>query len=319
MMRIETAVIEVVNYCNLKCAHCYGVFEKRKTISLEDFQTYVKQLYELGVTRLTISGGEPMLLGNALIPYLEVARAEKMRHVTIVSNGTIDSVDYSRILTLADRFQISIDGDKDVHDKIRGCGNYDKSLKTLFQLVKLDPSKVNIMMALHSGNFTSLQHVYQLAFDNHVKFAIEVVTPCGRGSSIVVLSNAQLDILKKFLGDYNISCNDPLCFCDSNFKEFFNQNLLSGCAAGVSAICIGSDGTIFPCARLRLPLGNIKDGINVIFESHIYKDLNNRILFKGRCAHCSNLFVCGGCRARAYAEHNDYLAEDSHCITFEEL
>lgn len=317
-MRIETAVIEIVNYCNLKCTHCYGVFEKRKIIPLEDFQTYVKQLYELGVTQLTISGGEPMLLGNEIIPYLEVARKEKMHHVTIVSNGTIDTVDYSRVITLVDRIQISIDGDEETHDKIRGCGNYAKALRTLHQLAKIDSSKVNIMMALHSDNFIFLKHVYHLALDNNIKIAVEVVTPCGRGKNIKMLSKSQLEELQKFLFDYGVSCNDPLCFCTTHFKEYFNQNLLAGCAAGVSAVCIGSDGTIFPCARLRLPMGNMKDGFGVIFESSIYRNLNNRLLFKGRCAHCSNLYICGGCRARAYAEYNDYLAEDSHCITFEE-
>jgi len=36
-----------------------------------------------------------------------------------------------------------------------------------------------------------------------------------------------------------------------------------------------------------------------------------RYNLKGKCAKCDYLYACGGCRAYAYAETGDILAEDS--------
>jgi len=38
-----------------------------------------------------------------------------------------------------------------------------------------------------------------------------------------------------------------------------------------------------------------------------------RYNLKGKCAKCDYLYACGGCRAYAYAETGDILAEDSGC------
>jgi radical SAM protein with 4Fe4S-binding SPASM domain len=38
------------------------------------------------------------------------------------------------------------------------------------------------------------------------------------------------------------------------------------------------------------------------------RDLRNPEGFKGRCGACEYRYVCGGCRARAYALTGDYLA-----------
>lgn len=317
-MRIETAVIEVVNNCNLKCLHCYGFFNSCKVISQEDFRDYIKKLYSIGVTHLIISGGEPLLLGNGILTYLKIAREEKMHYITIVTNGTIQNVDYYRIMQLVDSIQISIDGNKEVHDLIRGKGNYERTLKTIIHLANLNSSKVIIMMALHSDNYPKLQYVYDLARRYHTRFAVEIVTACGRGANIRLLTIEQLRELREFLISNSISCNDPISFCLTTPKNFFNRFMIAGCAAGVSAICIDTDGTIYPCARLRLPMGNIKDGYDAMYSSLVFKQLNNRELFKGKCSFCSNLFICGGCRARSFAKNQDYLDEDPYCITFEQ-
>jgi MoaA/NifB/PqqE/SkfB family radical SAM enzyme len=42
--------------------------------------------------------------------------------------------------------------------------------------------------------------------------------------------------------------------------------------------------------------------------------LRDRDNLKGRCGHCTYKYICGGCRARAYAYYGDYLAPDPGCI-----
>ena len=73
-MRIELAVIEITNSCNLKCKHCYGHFDKKKSMELSEFESIVKQLYDLGCTKIVISGGEPLIVGDKIYEYSKIVK-----------------------------------------------------------------------------------------------------------------------------------------------------------------------------------------------------------------------------------------------------
>lgn len=317
-MRIETVVIEIINTCNLRCKHCYGQFEKPVVLQLDKFELYLTQLYNCGTTRLTITGGEPFLLGDNLLNYIQVARRIGLPFIAVTTNGTVQLNNIEKVIESVDLLQISVDGNQTIHDEIRGDGTYKKTTEFICKVAAICDNKVGVMMSLHKMNFSQLQFVHNFARHNNISFAVEIVTPCGRGAGIDVLDNSQMLFVRDYLKSNGISCNDPINFCDKNSFKFFNRHLLAGCAAGVSALCIDSYGTVFPCARLRIPMGDFNNGIESILQSCLYKDLNDRTLLKGRCARCIFLYCCGGCRARAFATSNDYLAEDNYCITFME-
>ena len=54
-------------------------------------------------------------------------------------------------------------------------------------------------------------------------------------------------------------------------------------------------------------------GSNIWFDKKnpILKDLRNRKLLKGNCGICKFKDVCGGCRARAFWDTEDYLESDN--------
>lgn len=315
-MRIATVVIEIINTCNLRCKHCYGLFETQVIMPLNKYQSYLKELYDCGATRLTITGGEPFLMGNKLIDYILIARKIGFPYIAITTNGTIQIDNIQQVIDSINLLQISLDGEESVHDDIRGKGTYRKTTQFIQQLSVASRDKVCIMMSLHKKNFSNLEVVHKYARLNKVSFAVEIVTQCGRGSNLEILDSAQMQSVNKYVVQNSISCNDPITFCNRNDISFFNFQLLAGCAAGISALCVDSKGVVYPCARLRIPMGNLSEGVDTIFKSELYKNLNNRKLLKGKCARCKFLYSCGGCRARAFAVTGDYLAEDRHCITY---
>ena len=84
---------------------------------------------------------------------------------------------------------------------------------------------------------------------------------------------------------------------------------------GDGIIFIAYNGDVSPSGFLPIKLGNVKEESLV----KIYRE--NPILLKirrgeygGRCGLCEFRFICGGSRARAYAEYGDPLAEDPACI-----
>jgi len=84
---------------------------------------------------------------------------------------------------------------------------------------------------------------------------------------------------------------------------------------GKGIVFVAYDGEVYPAGFLPEPLGNVKS--TPIAE--IYRD--NPLLvqiraanFSGRCGYCEYADLCGGSRARAFADTGDALAEDSACV-----
>jgi len=94
-----------------------------------------------------------------------------------------------------------------------------------------------------------------------------------------------------------------------------------GCAAGVSGLTILPDGTITPCRRMPVPIGNVKrDSLREVWAtSETLKALRDKSMYQGKCGKCAKWSACRGCRAialaysRAHGE-GSYLSEDPQCF-----
>jgi MoaA/NifB/PqqE/SkfB family radical SAM enzyme len=150
-VRIETVVIELTNNCNLRCKHCYGHFEKNTIIGISDFENVINQLYDLGCTRITLSGGEPLLLGEQLVDYVKIVKNKGFPFIALTTNGTI-SVSDNELYKYFNLIQVSIDGVEATHDAIRGKGNFNKSISFIKELSKYR-EKISIMMSVHKSNY----------------------------------------------------------------------------------------------------------------------------------------------------------------------
>ncbi len=80
---------------------------------------------------------------------------------------------------------------------------------------------------------------------------------------------------------------------------------------------IVSDGTVFPCAGRRLPMGNLNDSAlaEIAGFSHFRGCFRNyRKTVKEPCRSCANSGICAGCRARAFESSGDPLSPDPFCV-----
>jgi radical SAM protein with 4Fe4S-binding SPASM domain len=83
---------------------------------------------------------------------------------------------------------------------------------------------------------------------------------------------------------------------------------------GKGIVFVAYDGEVYPAGFLPLGLGNVR----TTPLAEIYRD--NPLLkqirateFSGRCGSCDYADLCGGSRARAYADSGDPLGEDPAC------
>jgi radical SAM protein with 4Fe4S-binding SPASM domain len=91
--------------------------------------------------------------------------------------------------------------------------------------------------------------------------------------------------------------------------------MTKGCLAGQAVCFVSHTGEVFPCGYLPISSGNVtqKSLPSIWRESSIFANLRDDTKIEGKCGVCEYKKVCMGCRARAYAQTHDYLAEEPNC------
>jgi len=133
------AVWEITLACDLKCHHCGSRAGKRRSgeLTTDEALDLVRQLARMGTREVTLIGGEAYLRRDWLQIIREVR--DQGMDCTMQSGGL--NLTEARIKDAVDAglqaLGISIDGLRDVHDRLRGVkGSFDAALKALYAIKK---------------------------------------------------------------------------------------------------------------------------------------------------------------------------------------
>jgi AdoMet-dependent heme synthase len=311
--------VNITSRCNLACTHCYGddapadmdpgLFAK----TIDQFDELRSRL-EIGRAWVQLSGGEPLLHPD-LEQMIDVSA--KRFGTKILTNGvTIDSRTARSLSDRCESVQISFDGDREIHDCRRGAGSFEAALAGL-QLLQEAGVPPSARITVGSDNWESVERLFRLLEPMIDAFHVSRVAPI-----------AACQIQPPDAGDYRkviyrlyalrakhpkIKLQDPffgpLMNCESDCPSF------SGCSAGVSGLCVDQIGDIYPCRRLPVGLGNVRETslAEVYLHDPLLQSLRARRL-RGRCGECEHLLYCGGSRCVAFAATGDPLESDPGCI-----
>lgn len=316
----------ITDVCNLKCLHCYRddskkdlPFEQQVEI-LEKFDKFLKKLKKPG--RIQFTGGEPFL-SPSLFKLIELAHKKKMG-TRVLCNGTVITEELALKLleSKCTLVQISIDGVKETHDRIRGAGSFEKALKGA-EILKAKGVQVTFNTTISKLNYLELESLVELASQKADRFTFSRLVPYGAGKALEeeclspkeylkIIEKAQA-LARKYTS-IDMPKRDPL------WKPYLIKgaccNAIAGCSAGYNGICVDSNGDIYPCRRLPIVLGKIQEtDFERVWQSDVVRALKNRDELTGKCGDCNLKWLCGGCRAIAYAVSGDYMAEDPQCFT----
>jgi len=91
--------------------------------------------------------------------------------------------------------------------------------------------------------------------------------------------------------------------------------ITKGCLAGTSVCFVSHQGDVFPCGYLPVPAGNVtrQSLADIWANSEVFARLRDPSLLQGKCGVCEFKQVCAGCRARAFYQYGDLLAEEPVC------
>jgi radical SAM protein with 4Fe4S-binding SPASM domain len=304
-------------------------------LSTEEAFRFIDAIVEFSNPILVLSGGEP-LFRDDIFDIASYANAKGLK-VALASNGTLISREIAQKIKEAGikRVSISLDGAiEQTHDEFRKLkGSFIKALTGFQNLKELNLSlQINSTLAKHNVN--ELSQMYNLAVSLGADaFHIFMLVPVGCGVEISpkqMLSAVEYEEALIWFYEKSKENNIELkATCAPHYfrialqkdkllpvsKSALHQQT-RGCLAGSGVFFVSYRGDVFPCGYLPIQCGNVRQQSlkNIWDKSENFELLRDPNRLEGKCALCEFKKVCFGCRARAYADCGNFMAEEPFCV-----
>jgi radical SAM protein with 4Fe4S-binding SPASM domain len=222
--------------------------------------------------------------------------------VRILTNGTLLDDKAGRLASLLedyDEVQVSLDGMKEVNDRIRGAESFEKAVSGINALLR-EGVKVSVAFTLIPENGGEAERLYRFVDGLGVSsFNVGWGVPIGRLKERVPYREylETVERLRKLGLETPVAggtLGDPLPVKPDSFYS---------CEAGTSQVFISSTGDVYPCLILRHPsfrMGNVREeSLIEIWRKGDWEKLKRNL--KGtKCESCPLFPRCrGGCPGEA--------------------
>lgn len=322
----------ITDFCNLRCRHCYqSEFKQTKELEFKDLKKIFDNLEVFAKKEkrrlvIDITGGEPLLYKDwyKLISFIN--ERDVVKDLGIITNGFF--LNKEIVLQLEKlkniKIKISCEGvSKTSYEYFRGLNSYKHFIDSC-ALLKDSSLDTTLMFTLFSGSSILIEDLFSFIqeydFNNLI---LERFIPWGIGISIrekIIPIKEWVTILQQLCLKCGLEEEDILELVP--YRGFMVKNTDIGmelfgapCIVGKDGIALMPDGTVYPCRRFPLKIGNLREEKleDILATSDVTKKLNNKNYLKGKCKTCI-IDSCFGCRALAYSVTGDFLAEDPLCL-----
>ncbi|MEW6713432.1 MAG: radical SAM protein, partial [Candidatus Riflebacteria bacterium] len=273
---------------------------------------------------INLTGGEPLLHQNFWeIVKLIKNHPDRQFSWGLLTNGTL--IDATMAREIAEEspalVQVSIDGNEETHDRIRGMGSYCKAVSGIKNLIHAGIRPI-VSFTANSENYLEFPQVVELAnrigarkvwSDRYLPLIIDRAQP-------KILSKSQTDKFFSLMRqERRQAANNPQrAVVEMNRALQFLKTEMQPyrCNAGRWLLCLQADGSLLPCRRLPIELGNIKkhEISKIYFSNSLIKKLKEPDFFPAECRPCRFRYQCGGgLRCLSAAVHGDPFRRDPGC------
>jgi len=289
-------LLNLTNNCNSKCESCdiWKVKDFSNEMSLHNILKFFDGMGP-SLVWLALSGGEV-----TLVKYVEsmiIEARKKCKNLKIIS-FTTNALLPKKVIWLAEKIiengfdlivTISLDGDKEIHDRVRGVpGNYEKCV-ALFEDLKKIGVNVNYGITVSDQNNNFIHNEYR-----KMRRSIKAITFV-HDDGIYLKENKSdtelmLDSMKHIAKNYSIdSISEIVEYIHIKISTYFLANKKKSniipCEVLNTTIHVMPDGGVHPCMFLN-KIGSIKDDeISEIMFSKEALDIREEIK-NDNCPHC---------------------------------
>jgi Fe-coproporphyrin III synthase len=272
--------------CNCQCVMCdiWKDNKNLKQLTEKDMHGLLDSMKQLGTQQVVMSGGEALLNPN-FFSFCEILKKQDIK-VSLLSTGLTLRRNAEQLLLYVNDIIVSLDGDEEIHDRIRNIPGAFKKLREGVQHIKnIDPSfKITARTVIHRLNFRQWPAIIdaakeigldQISFlpadvSSHA-FNRELLWSDQRQHEIMLDESevAELKIITEniiennaadFVSHFIAECPEKLRKINSYYAAFYGLNTFpyKKCNAPWVSTVVEADGTVRPCF-FHAPLGNIRE------------------------------------------------------------
>ena len=340
---VKALCLHIAHDCNLACRYCFaeeGEYHGRRALmSYETGKQALDFLIANSGSRRNLEvdffGGEPLMNWDVVKQLVAYGREQEKLHdkhfrFTLTTNGVLLNDEIMEFANKEmDNVVLSIDGRKEVHDRMRpfrkGAGSYDLIVPK-FQKFAESRNQMNYYVR---GTFThnnldfaeDVKHLADLGFE---QISVEPVVAAPEESYAITEED-----IPAILEEYDELARELLKRKKEgrgvNFFHFMIDlkggpcvaKRLSGCGSGTEYLAVTPWGDFYPCHQFvgheEFLMGNVDDGVVNTDLRDEFKSCN--VYAKDKCRECFARFYCsGGCAANSYNFHGDiHNAYDIGC------
>ncbi len=326
---------EMTRACPLACRHCRasaipeplpGELSTQEALALlRELATYTPKPI------LLPTGGDPLSRPDLWLLLEEARRLGLKVGITPAVTPRLTRETVHRFKELGvHQMAISLDGaSPEVHDGFRGVpGTFARALEALDWAREVGlPTQVNTTVTrLTKDELPGIAQI--LKAKGVLTWEVFFLVPIGRGALLAQLSPEEYEETLNLL--YDLAQNAPFHLRTVEAPHFrrvlVQRRQALGLPPGPEAhrphatdgngfVFVSATGEVYPSGFLPIPAGNIRKQslLEIYRNSLLFQELRNKDLLKGKCGVCEYRWICGGSRARAWAETGDHLAPDPRC------
>lgn len=301
--------IEITQNCNLQCRHCFQKYHPNLSMSLDKISSIIDILVANKIFEVVLIGGEPMTHKN-IMDILRICENKDLAY-SIVTNGTLIDKKVVKEFQKLSRLSVmvSLEGNKLMHESIRGVGTFKKVNNVLHSLIEHE-IEVEALCTLNAENSRGYREVADYCREIGIVCNFNLFKPfwpeqknLALDPDIYFSSVIALLKMRQYEG-YDIGISNAAIVSELLDVKFRNE-----CRATCSGLAVNVYGKMVTCPLLEVA-GYYKNQELPVFDENFVQKWQNHSIFKN--FRKNNIKEC---QARALIFSGDICGKDPYGIS----
>lgn len=315
--KLDNLGIHITRSCNLSCAYCYEKKYNKGTIRTERVMEILRESASLGIKRVVILGGEP-LLHRGLHEIIRFCY-NNGQHVMLFTNGILINRSWiERLKAFGDRIEVVFKMDSPKTYKAHTGRDAYSILERNLKACSRSGLKTSAFIVVTKLNFRYVSDIVQRSLELGAVPTIERYIPLGvKSDRMLELTPSEfLSAIRGFYNGISRYTGEPV---DKTTNEVRNISMMLNigfCGCYTLGILVASNGDIVHCpmAGHGNSIGNINQASLKAILKEAKKHQKRINVIPKECRGCPHSNYCrGGCKTYAVIKTGAYDKRDPLC------
>ena len=329
----------ITDECDQRCKHCYIFSEGHPKLTQMPWERLVAVLANVErmaekmnrLPYLYITGGDP-ILHSRFWDFLELVHSRGIPFTVMGNPFHLTDEVCQRMKSLGCRkYQLSLDGLRQTHDRFRKPCSFDTTLEAI-ETIRKSGMHCAIMSTVSAANIDEIPELIDVIVEHKADiFAFGRYCPTSEDKAHQETWHVEPERYRAFLekcwakfekykDSYTtFNLKDHLWTLFLYEKGLFKipegldeDTIYDGCNCGNCHFTISAEGRLMACRRFESYVGTVEEDMYDVYHGPKMDRYRQHERFE-KCRQCELLRFCRGCPAVAYGYSKNFYAPDPQC------